>query len=58
MKSCMLINLQRMDDFNNTDFVKNQNYECGGLLKVKIHVLFCGEFTKCSTETDEIWCIK
>jgi hypothetical protein len=32
----------RWTTFNKTVFVKNQKYESGNWLKVKIHILFCG----------------
>jgi hypothetical protein len=37
----MLIDMQIIKTFNNTIFVKKiQKYECGGLLKFKIYILF------------------
>jgi hypothetical protein len=36
MEFCMLIPLQRMNNFNKTIFVKNQKYEHEGQLKVNI----------------------
>jgi hypothetical protein len=36
----MLIDLQKMDNFYETIFVKNKKYERGGRLKGKIHILF------------------
>jgi hypothetical protein len=40
LKFLMLTDLQRMNTLNKTAFAKNQKYECGGLLKAKIHILF------------------
>jgi hypothetical protein len=41
MKFCMLIDLQKTNNFNLTVFVKNHKYRCEGWLKVEIHNKFC-----------------
>jgi hypothetical protein len=33
----------RWTTFNKSAFLKNQKYEHGGLFKVKMHILFCGD---------------
>jgi hypothetical protein len=38
-----LTDLQRMNNVTKTVFVKNQKYEHGGRLIVKIHILFYGD---------------
>jgi hypothetical protein len=40
VKFCMLIDLQL---FNKVTFARNQKYEHGSRLKVKIHTSFCGD---------------
>jgi hypothetical protein len=41
MKFVMLIDLQMMEQLSKDHFCENQEYECGGQLKVKIHMVFC-----------------
>jgi hypothetical protein len=44
MKFCILIDLQRMNNFLIRPFLsKTKKYEHGGRLNVKIHSLFCGD---------------
>jgi hypothetical protein len=40
MRFCMILDFQRMNNFNKIIFVRNKKYEHGGRLKVKIHILF------------------
>jgi hypothetical protein len=40
MKLCMLIDLERINNLIKPVFLKTKKYECGGQLKVKIHIFF------------------
>jgi hypothetical protein len=40
---CMLIDNQRMNNFQHNNFCENQKYESTWLLKVKIDILFYGD---------------
>jgi hypothetical protein len=43
MKFYILIDDKRLNNCNQTLFARNQKYECGELLKVKVHILFYGD---------------
>jgi hypothetical protein len=51
--TCERIDLQRMNNFIMTIFVKNQKYKCGGEFKLKVHVLFYGDRSRISALTDK-----
>jgi hypothetical protein len=42
-KRCMLIDLQRMNNFYLDHFCEIDKYERGGLLKIKINILLYGD---------------
>jgi hypothetical protein len=35
----ILINLKKINNFKNTNFVKNEKYKCGVQVKVKIYIV-------------------
>jgi hypothetical protein len=45
----MLVDLQMKNNFNRDRFCeeKKQKYKHGGRLSIKIHILFCGDISRC-----------